>query len=107
MKFDVYLTAAAEDDIFDIYQYVYFNDSPDNANLVFSRLQETCTTLRDFPERGHVPPELERINIRDYKEIHYKPYRIIYTIVETKVFIHCFFDGRRDLQDILEKRILR
>jgi toxin ParE1/3/4 len=107
MKFDVYLTAAAEEDIFDIYQYVYFNDSPDNANLVFSRLQETCTDLREFPERGHVPPELERINIRDYKEIHYKPYRIIYTIVETKVFIHCIFDGRRDLQDILEKRILR
>jgi len=107
MKFDVYLTAAAEDDIFDIYQYVYFNDSPAKANLVFSRLPETCTTLREFPERGHVPPELERINIRDYKEIHYKPYRIIYSIVETRVFIHCIFDGRRDLQDILEKRILR
>ncbi len=107
MKYDVYLTAAAEDDIFDICLYVHFNDSPDNANLLFNRLKETCTTIMRLSERGHVPPELERINIRDYKEIHYKPYRIIYTIAEAKVFIHCIFDGRRDLQDILEKRILR
>ena len=57
--------------------------------------------------RGHPPPELERIGMLDFKEIHYKPYRIIYEIYKSEVFVHCILDGRRDLQELLHKRVLR
>ncbi|MFW6131795.1 MAG: type II toxin-antitoxin system RelE/ParE family toxin, partial [Candidatus Aminicenantaceae bacterium] len=58
-------------------------------------------------QRGHVPPELERIGVYSYKEIHFKPYRIICEVSESIVYIHCVLDGRRSLQELLEKRILR
>jgi toxin ParE1/3/4 len=45
--------------------------------------------------------------VREYREIHFKPYRIIYQIVGRKVFIHCVLDGRRALQEVLEHRLLR
>ena len=107
MKFSVALIQEAEDDLFDIYDYILNNDSPAHAEYVLSKLQETCVSLDEMPERGHIPPELERIGITEFKEIHLKPYRIIYEIEKKTVFIYCILDGRRDIQDLLERRLLR
>ena len=107
MKFAVMLIQEAEDDLFDIYGYILNNDSPAHAEYVLLKLQEACVSLHEMPERGHIPPELERIGITEFKEIHFKPYRIIYEIEKKTVFIHCILDGRRDVQDFLERRLLR
>ena len=107
MKFSVTLIQEAEDDLFDIYGYILNNDSPAHAEYVLLKLQEACVSLDEMPERGHIPPELERIGITEFKEIHFKPYRIIYEIEKKPVFIHCILDGRRDVQDLLERRLLR
>ena len=107
MKFDVLITQDAEDDIFEIYTYIFENDGENSANYVFEKLKESCLSLISCPERGHTPPELQRINVFNYKEIHFKPYRIVYQILEKKVYVHCVFDGRRDLHEILQNRLLR
>lgn len=106
MKFSVYFISDAEDDILEIYQYIARNDSVEKAEYVLSRLEETCLSLQSNARRGHVPPELDRINIHEYLEIHFKPYRIIYQISGTKVLIHCVLDGRRSLEDLLHRRLL-
>jgi toxin ParE1/3/4 len=107
MNYEVFVTQDAEDDIFSIFIYVLENDSENSANYVFQKLKETCLSLLSLPDRGHTPPELERINVYNYKEIHFKPYRIIYQIVDNKVYILCVFDGRRELQEVLENRLFR
>lgn len=33
-----------------------------------------------MPERGNIPKELANLEITDYREMHYNPYRIIYRI---------------------------
>jgi toxin ParE1/3/4 len=107
MRHQVVVVAEAEEDIFDIYRYVLRADDRDRANYVLRRLQGTCQSLAQMPRRGHSPPELERVGFRGYREIHFKPYRIIYQIVGRRVFIHCVLDGRRALQEVLERRLLR
>jgi len=107
MKYKVFLIADAEEDIFEIYNYVAKYDSPGKAEKLFENLQRTCLSLESFPERGHTPPELERINLIGFSEIHFKPYRIIYQILDKDIYIHCVLDGRRELLDLLEKRLLR
>ncbi len=107
MKYRVFIITEAKDDIFDIYQYVLRADGRDRANHVLEKLQEACQSLGEMPHRGHVSPEIERIGMRDYLEIHFKPYRIVYRIVGTRVFIHCVLDGRRAVQEVLERRLLR
>ena len=107
MKYNVFLISDAEEDIFEIYNYVAANDLPGNADALFDNLHKTCLKLESFPERGHIPPELERINVLGFLEIHFKPYRIIYQIIGNEVYIHSILDGRRDIQDILQKRLLR
>ena len=107
MTYNVYVVSDAEEDLYEIYHYVATSDSVAKAEKLLSKLEETCQSLSTFPNRGHFPPELERINIFDYKEIHYKPYRIIYQITESTVNIHCILDGRRNIQQLLEKRLFR
>jgi toxin ParE1/3/4 len=63
--------------------------------------------LQEFPQRGHIPPELNLLDIDDFLEIHYKPYRIIYRILKSEVFVYCIIDGRRDTQKLLQERVLR
>jgi toxin ParE1/3/4 len=106
MRYQVLVVAEAEEDIFEIYRYVLRADGRGRANHVLAKLQEACQSIAQMPRRGHSPPELERIGVRGYREVHFKPYRIIYQIVGRKVFIHCVLDGRRAVQEILERRLL-
>lgn len=107
MKFSVHLIKDAQDDLFDIYRYVAEEDSPERAGRLIDSIEEVCNGLEELPERGHLPPELERIGIFSYREVHFKPYRIIYQIMDKDIFIHCILDGRRDMEDILQHRMLR
>ena len=107
MKYKVYIISDAEKDLTELYHHVAKYDSPEKADHLLDQIESTCQTLSELAHRGPTPPELERIGIFDYKEVHYKPYRILYQIIDSSVFIHCVLDGRRDLQELLEKRLLR
>ena len=106
-KWRVNIVSSAEEDLFEIYQYVFFNDSEEKTEILYSKLYEKCLSLQEYPNRGHVPPELSLLGIDDFLELHYKPYRIIYQIIEKVVFIHCVLDGRRDMQKQLQERLMR
>lgn len=107
MSYSVYLIANAEEDLLEIYRYVSANDSEARARKLIEQLKEKCYSLIKFPHRGHTPPELERIDVYDFWEIHHKSYKIIYQIIEDRVFVHCILDGRRGLLDLLHRRLLR
>jgi toxin ParE1/3/4 len=107
MKYSVRVVADAENDLWDLYRYVAQNDSIDKADRLIDNLNETMLSLESFPLRGHCPPELERIGIFDFKEVLFKPYRIIYQVAASEVFIYCILDGRRQLSEILQERLLR
>ena len=107
MKYTIHINETAQRDLQDIYWYVALNDTTEAADKLFEKLENTVAKLESMPLRGHFPPELERIGVLDFREIFYKPYRIIYQIAQTTVYIHSVLDGRRDMQDLLQKRILR
>lgn len=107
MNFTVYLIEDAEKDLFDIYRYVAQNDSVGLANSLIDKLEKTMLKLETMPERRHIPPVLERIGVLEFREVFYKPYRIIYSVIGSNVYVHCILDGRRDMQDILQQRVLR
>jgi toxin ParE1/3/4 len=107
VKFKVNIVSSAEEDLFDIYQYVFFNDSEEKAEKLYSKLYEKCISLQEYSNLGHVPPELSLLGIDDFIELSYKPYRIICQVIEKVVFIHCILDGRRDMQKLLHERLTR
>lgn len=107
MKFKVNIVSSAEEDLFEIYQYVFINESEEKAEKLYSKLYEKCLSLQEYPNRGHIPPELSLLVLDDFLELTYKSYRIIYQIIEKVVFVHCVLDGRRDMQILLQERLIR
>lgn len=106
-QYRVRLADEAQRDLVDIYRYVATYDSVDAAGYLLDELETLCANLTSLAQRGHVPPELERVAVTAYREVHFKPYRVIYEIVGKDVFVHCVLDGRRDMQSLLERRLLR
>lgn len=107
MPFDVLLSEDAERDIEDIYRYVAQHDAVEKADRLLAALEETCFALSEFPERGNVPKELLPLGITEFREVHDKPYRAIYRIVGRQVIVYCVVDGRRDMQSLLHRRLIR
>jgi toxin ParE1/3/4 len=107
MRFAVLLSAAAERDLEDIYRHIAGNDSAANADRVLASIEAACSRLVTFPNRGNVPKELSLLGITEYREVHFKPYRVIYRVMKKAVVIYCVLDGRGDMQSLLQRRLLR
>lgn len=63
--------------------------------------------ISENPHRGSYPKELLSLGIREFHEIFFKPYRIVFRITENKVYILLIADGRRDMQKLLRRRLLQ
>ena len=106
-RYQVRLTYEAERDLVDLFEYIARKDSVDNAYYVLEKLDTLILSLDQQPERVHYPRELSKHGVKDYREVHFKPYRVIYEIIRNHVVILGCFDGRRDMQLLLERRLLR
>jgi len=63
-------------------------------------------SLAEFPERGAYPSELLALGIQEYRELFVHTYRIIYRVINQSVYVLLIADGRRDMQQLLERRLL-
>ena len=63
-------------------------------------------TLESIPERGPIPAELAALGLFDYRQHLNWPYRLIYRVFGVSVCVSVIADGRRDMQSLLERRLL-
>jgi toxin ParE1/3/4 len=106
MPFRVLLTNDAARDLDELYDYIALHDAPRKADNVLDQIEKDFSKLSEFPERGVYPKELLTLGIREYREIFFKPYRIIYRVMEKNVYVLLIVDGRRDMQSLLQRRLL-
>lgn len=106
MRFEVVLTEDAERDLEDIVTHIATRDSPQSADHVLSRLLEIAESLSVAPTRGSQPKEFRGLGDQEYRQVFFKPYRLIYRVVEGRVVIYLIADGRRDMQSLLARRLL-
>lgn len=106
MRFEVLLTAGALDDLSEIVEFIAAHDSAENAARVLDKLEQVLAGLAEFPARGSHPRELLELGIREYRQVFFKPYRLIYRVEAKRVYVHVVADGRRDMQSLLGRRLL-
>jgi toxin ParE1/3/4 len=107
MPFQVFLTDDAARDLEDLYDYIELHDGPGKAEHVLEQIEICFTSLSENPERGARPKELLAIGLREYREIFFKPYRIIYRVMAGDAYVLVIADGRRDMQALLQRRLLQ
>jgi len=105
MRYKVMMTESAVRDLEELDDYISTHDSIESANYVLDSLSEVINTLNEFPSRGNYPPELSALGIQEYREVFFKPYRVIYRVLEKNVYIYLICDGRRDMQSFLQRRL--
>ena len=103
-KYDITWSNIAENDLKNIVEYIA-DDSPPNAVKIFNRIKDRAYSLYAFPERGRIVPELKDQGILQYRELIISPWRILYRISEKNVLVLSVLDSRRNIEDILLKRL--
>jgi toxin ParE1/3/4 len=106
MPFKVLLTNDAARDLDELYDYIALHDAPRKADYVLEQIEKAFSKFSEFLERGVYPKELLALGIREYREIFFKPYRVIYRVLDKNVYFLLIVDGRRDMQALLQRRLL-
>ena len=106
MALPVLLTDDAVHDLDELYDFIARHDAPEKADYVLEQIEKAFVSLSASPERGAYPKELLAVGIREYREIFFKPYRIIYRVIDKNVYVLLIADGRRDMQTLLQRRLL-
>jgi len=105
MIYPVRFTAAARRDLEEIHTWISEHDSPESANYVLDRLSNAALSIATLPHRGTRPKELPAGMEEEYRQVFFKPYRVIYEVMNDNVLIHVIADGRRNLQSLLLRRL--
>jgi len=95
----------AENDLIEIIEYISI-ESPADALKILQKIKKMASSLYSLPERDRVVPELQDQGILTYREIVIPPWRIIYRISENEVYVLTVLDARRNVEDILLKRLV-
>lgn len=106
MHYEVMLTEHALHDLEALYDYIAAHDQPASADHVLDSLEAVIDSLATHPERGAYPRELLNLGIREYRQVFFKPYRVIYRVIGKMVYIMLIADGRRDMETLLSQRML-
>ena len=104
--FDVRLTRGAEIDLEALHDFILVHRSAEQADALLDRMLAAVDSLESFPLRGPVSKELDALGIREFRQTLVEPYLLIYRVVGRTVFVLVIADGRRDMQALLERRLL-
>jgi toxin ParE1/3/4 len=107
MAFRVVLADDATADLESLFDYIREHDSPAKAMHVLGEIERVFESLAEFPDRGVQPRELSAVGKHEYREVFFKPYRIIYQVIGETVYVLLIADGRREMQALLARRLLR
>jgi toxin ParE1/3/4 len=105
-KYQVVWAKAAENDLKEIIEFISA-ENPGNALKILKKIKEKASNLYTLPERGRVVPELQDQGISQYRELVIPPWRLIYRIAEHEIYVLSIIDFRRNVEDILLKRLIQ
>jgi plasmid stabilization system protein ParE len=105
-QYKIYWAREATNDLGEIVDYIA-KDRISAARSVYKKIKLKCRQLKESPERCRRVPELLDIGIENYREVIISPYRVIFKLTESTVYIFAVIDGRRDVESVLFDRLLR
>ncbi len=104
-EFKVAWAGAAVQDLDNIIAFIA-QDSPSNAKKILAKIKKTVDDLYHSPHRGRFVPELQDQGILLYRELVIPPWRVLYRVSDSTVYVLSIFDSRQNIEDILLKKLL-
>ena len=103
-EYEALWSNVAENDLKKIIEYIA-DDSHSIARKIFKNIKHSASSHYTFPERCRIVPELRDQGILQYRELIIPPWRILFRISGKNVYVLSVFDSRRNIEDILLRRL--
>lgn len=107
MSFSIVFLKSAEQDLKELKQYIIRRFGMETWHQTLAKLKDSIRTLQIHPFAGKVPHEICTLNPGQYRQIISGVNRVIYEIRQETIYIHIVSDNRRDLQGLLNRRMMR
>jgi len=104
-KYHIKWASPALEDLDEIIEYISKTNLPYSLK-VMDQIYEQVSKLDMYPEMCRIVPELEKYGYLIYRQLIVDYWKIIFKIEENIVYIMMVIDGRRNLEDIILKKIL-
>ncbi|MDR0878595.1 MAG: type II toxin-antitoxin system RelE/ParE family toxin [Treponema sp.] len=104
-KFEIKWAAPAREDLHEIIDYIFVRNES-YAVKVLDKIEGSVKNLAVSPKRGRIVPELEKYGYLLYREMIVDYWRIIYKIENNIVWIMLVIDGRRNVGDLILKKMM-
>lgn len=101
------MSSVASDDVAQLLEYLLATSGVEVANKVDATIDAALDSLTTAADRGRIVPELQVRGIYTFRELIRAPYRIVYRVASTTVWVLAVVDGRRDLSTLLRERARR
>ena len=107
MSHKIIILASAEYDLKELRHYIIKNFSIKTWQNTYNKIKEAIRNLKTFPYSGSIPEELEKLHLKQYRQVISGMNRIIYEVRQDNIYIHIIVDSRKSFKRLLEKRFLR
>ena len=103
--YEIVWARVAENDLKEIIEYIAI-DSPTTAHDILEKTRNKASYLYTMPERCRIVTELKDQGVMQYRELILSPWRIMFRVTGMKVYVLSVLDSRRNIEDILLKRLV-
>ena len=106
MVYEILWSADASDELMEIVTFQKDRYGIQKAAEVYKRIHDRVLVVKTLPETGREVPELTAIGVTEIHELVESPWRILYEVSGGRVEILSVIDGRRNLEEILYRKVM-
>jgi toxin ParE1/3/4 len=106
MKHEIIWSKDAGDELAEIISYIKYNTGKLTAEKIYTKIMNKVKQASENPEGRRIAPLLREFGINYIHQLNINPWIIFYKVTGKKMEIISIIDGRRNLEEILYKKIL-
>jgi toxin ParE1/3/4 len=106
MEYKINWSKDAGEEFIEIISWYKYNVGKNIAQKIYSKINVQIKKLKDMPGIGKTVQILKDIGVNDYRQIVQDNWIIYYKVEGQNINIISIMDGRRNLEEILYKKII-
>jgi len=106
MKHEIIWSKDAGDELAEIISYIKYNTGKITAEKIYAKIMNKVKQAAENPEGRRIAPLLREFGIHYIHQLNISPWILFYKAGNKKMEIISIIDGRRNLEEILYKKIM-
>jgi len=106
MRYEIIWSKDAGDELAEIISYIKYNTGKMTAEKIYTKIMNKIKQISENPEGRRIVPLLREFGINYIHQININPWILFYKVGNKKMEIISIIDGRRNLEEILYRKML-